>query len=106
MHAILTVLFALSYWGYANLAEIAGYPRQMKWLVASAGLINLLYLFAMLDQLEAGYWILLTAGVISQLVRWSLVITKKWQPSFADERLHLYDFWMLFAGILFACKFS
>lgn len=104
MQAILTVLFALSYWGYANLAEIAGFPRQMKWLVASAGLINLLYIFAMLGQLEAGYWILLTAGVISQLVRWGLVITKKWQPDFADERVHLYDFWMLFVGILFAIQ--
>ena len=77
MQAVLTVLFALSYWGFANLAEIAGFPRQIKWLVASAGLINLLYIFAMLGQLEAGYWILLTTGVICQLVRWGLVITKK-----------------------------
>lgn len=100
----MTILFALSYWGFANLAEIAGFPRQLKWLVASAGLINLLYLFAMLDQLEMGYWILLMGGIICQLIRWGLVFSKKWQPNFADERVHLYDFWMLLVGILFAIQ--
>lgn len=100
----MTILFALSYWGFANLAEIAGFPRQLKWLVASAGLINLLYIFAMLDQLEMGYWILLTGGIICQLIRWGLVLSKKWQPNFADERVHLYDFWMLLVGILFAVQ--
>lgn len=100
----MTILFALSYWGFANLAEIAGFPRQLKWLVASAGLINLLYIFAMLDQLEMGYWILLTGGIICQLIRWGLVLSKKWQPNFYDERVHLYDFWMLLVGILFAVQ--
>jgi hypothetical protein len=104
MQAVMTILFALSYWGFANLAEIAGFPRQLKWLVASAGLINLLYLFAMLDQLEMGYWILLMGGIICQLIRWGLVFSKKWQPIFADERVHLYDFWMLLVGILFAIQ--
>lgn len=104
MHAVLTILFLLSYLGFANLAEIAGFPRQMKWLVASGGLINLLYIFAMLNQLEAGYWVLLIMGNICQLIRWGLVISKKWQPNFADERVHLYDFWMLLVGLLFAVQ--
>lgn len=96
-----SLCFALSLIGYANVVEIAGFPRQLKWLVGVEIQILLLYFCAMVNLLKIGIWIVLLIGILGEVVRLFLVLSKKWQPTFEQERWHLYDLFMVLVGFWF-----
>ena len=94
------IFFGLALIGYSSTLRLCHVNPYLTWITGLLIQIVLLYVFAMLNCLRPGIWIVTSLGVVLLVTRLGLGYLGK--ISIHYDGLHLFDIWMVFLGIVMA----
>lgn len=86
--------------GYSSLLRMVKIQRYVSWMAGILIQIDLLYIFALLNLLRLGLWLVLILGIVLFCVHTLLALKHHFRFEF--ERLHYFDLWMWIIGFLMA----
>ncbi|WP_047999443.1 glycosyltransferase family 39 protein [Lactiplantibacillus herbarum] len=94
------IFFCLALIGYSSAMRWLHVNPYLTWITGILVQINLLYIFAMLDWLRIGIWVVTSLGVL--LLGLRLMLGYLGHVHFHYEGIHLFDIWMAFLGLVMA----
>ncbi|WP_461219581.1 ABC transporter permease [Lapidilactobacillus salsurivasis] len=86
--------------GYQWLFRLGGVDFYASWIVALLAQVVTIYIFAMLDHLRLGIYLVVGLGVLATVVLLPLALLHKIKLFSKD--VHLFDLWMVVFGVVIA----